>query len=56
MVARYDHQDTIIAIGTADGFVRLYNINTLNLLLEVNTNPENEKYPVTALKWRPVNN
>lgn len=55
MVARYDHQDTIIAVGSADGIVRLYNINTLNLLLEVNTNPGTEKYPTTALRWRPSN-
>ena len=55
MVARYDHQDTMVAVGSSDGVVRLYNINTLNLLLEVNTNVGEDKYPATALRWRPAN-
>ena len=55
MVARYDNQDTIIAVGSADGIIKLYNINTLNLLLEVNTNSGNDKYPTTAVRWRPAN-
>ena len=55
MVARYDYQDTIIAVGSADGIIRLYNVNTLNLLLEVNTNLGNDKYPATALRWKPAN-
>jgi WD40 repeat protein len=55
MVARYDYQDTIIAVGSADGVIRLYNVNTLNLLLEVSTNSGNDKYPATALRWKPAN-
>lgn len=55
MVARYDNQDTIIAIGGSEGMVRLFNVNTQNVLLEVNTNSGSDKYPVTALRWKPVN-
>jgi WD40 repeat protein len=55
MVARYDNQDTIIAVGSSDGIIRLYNVNTQNLLLEVNTNSGNDKYPATALRWKPIN-
>lgn len=39
MVARFGFEDSLLAAGYSDGFVRLYNLNTDHKILELNTNP-----------------
>lgn len=38
MVARFAYEDSLAAVGTADGYVRIYNLLKNSKMSEVNTN------------------
>lgn len=58
MVARFAHEDALAAIGTGDGYVRIYNLLKSSKIIDINTNvKDKESYsntPVNALRWRPI--
>ena len=56
MVARFGFEDSTMAAGYSDGYVRVFNLNTDNKICQINTNPtEKDVTPVNCLRWRPAN-
>ena len=57
MLAKFAYEDSLVACGTGDGYVRVYNLLKNTKISEVNTNiKDKESYsntPVNTLKWRP---
>lgn len=58
MVARFAHEDSLAAVGTGDGYVKIYNLIKNSKMTEINTNVKdkesNNNTPVNALRWRPA--
>jgi len=38
MVGRFAYEDSLLAAGYSDGFVRVYNLNTDNKISQIDTN------------------
>ena len=57
MLAKFASEDSLVACGTSDGYVRIYNLLKNNKISEVNTNIKDKEShsntPVNALRWRP---
>lgn len=53
MCGKFSLEDFLVAGGYGDGMVQIYNVNTGCQINEINTNFNNEKTPVNALRWRP---
>lgn len=57
MVTRFGIEDSLAAVGTSEGYVRIYNLLKNAKISEVNTNVKdkesNSNTPVNALRWRP---
>ena len=57
MISKFAPQDSLVATGTSDGYVRVHNLLKNTKIAEVNTNikdkESNSNTPVNALRWRP---
>lgn len=57
MLAKFGHEDSLVACGCSDGFVRIYNMIKSSKIAQFNTNikdkESNLETPVNAIKWRP---
>ena len=58
MLAKFAHEDSLLACATSDGYVRIYNLLKNTKIAELNTNVKdkesNSNTPVNALRWRPA--
>jgi hypothetical protein len=58
MITKLGNEDTFVACGCSDGFVRIYNLIKSSKMAEFNTNLKNMESggntPVNALRWRPA--
>lgn len=57
MIAKFAPEDSLVAIGTSDGYVRIHNMLKNSKVAEINTNVKdkesNNNTPVNTLRWRP---
>ena len=57
MIAKFAPEDSLVACGTSDGYVRIYNMLKNTKISEVNTNVKdkesNSNTPVNTVRWRP---
>lgn len=57
MLAKFGHEDSLVACGCSDGFVRIYNLVKSSKIAQFNTNIKdketNLETPVNAIRWRP---
>ena len=58
MLAKFGHEDSLVACGCSDGYVRIYNLIKSSKIAEFNTNVKdresNSNTPVNAIRWRPA--
>lgn len=58
MIAKFAPEDSLMACGTSDGYVRIYNLLKSCKIAEANTNIKDKEShgntPVNALRWRPA--
>jgi len=57
MLAKFGHEDSLVACGCSDGNVRIYNLIKSSKIAEINTNikdkESNNNTPINAIRWRP---
>ena len=57
MITKFAPEDSLVANGTSDGYVRIYNLLKSTKVAEVNTNVKDKEShndcPVNAIRWRP---
>lgn len=57
MISRFGQEDSLVACGCSDGFVRIYNLVKSSKIAQFNTNIKDKEgsqdTPVNAIRWRP---
>lgn len=58
MIAKFGHEDSLVAFGCGDGYVKIYNLIKSSKIAEFNTNLKDKESggntPVNILRWRPA--